>query len=127
MATSKQRLGKNRDLLLGPEPGLGWQEGRGWLPQASREGDRWKTVVKQKVPSLSFSLDQQGTQYEGSQPASTARYGELAGARVPEMHSRRNQRCCRRRRRREKRAAMMREASPRPSASETPSITLSDF
>lgn len=26
-------------------------------------------MVKQKVPSLSFSLDQQGTQYEGSQPA----------------------------------------------------------
>lgn len=56
-------------MFLGPEPGLGWQEGRGRLPQASREGDRWKTVVKQKVPSLSFSLDLQGTQYEGSQPA----------------------------------------------------------
>lgn len=61
MAASEQQWAKVQNLLLGSEPGQGWQEGRGCLPQPSREKDRWTTMVRQKVPSLSFSLDQQGT------------------------------------------------------------------
>lgn len=43
-------------------------------------------MVKQKVPSHSFSMDQQGTQGEGSQPAQPVK----AGSEVPELHSMRN-------------------------------------
>lgn len=119
MVISKQRRQKVQSLLLGSEPGQGRQEGRGWLPQPRREGDRWKTMVKQKVFSHSFGMDQQGTKGEGEQPAQPVK----AGSEVPELHSIRNQRCCSRggEQSRKEEDSNGRN-SPKPSPSETVSL-----